>query len=152
VRASTPTDAGKLVVPDVGEQVALVSTLRQRARRALTQRIDNEQRALDNVRARPVLADPTREIDVRATDIRTLRSRAHRCASAAVNAAVNDLAHTLARVRALSPAATLERGYAVVQNTDGAVVRNAADVSEHESLGVRLATGRLTVDVTATET
>ena len=87
VRASTPTDAGKLVVPDVAEQVALVAALRQRAHRALLVRLDTEERALAALRARPVLADPMRDIDNRDAEIRALRLRAHRCLSSAVEAA-----------------------------------------------------------------
>jgi exodeoxyribonuclease VII large subunit len=151
VRASTPTDAGKRVVPDVGEQVALVAALRHRAHRAMHHRLDAEERALAAMRARPVLAEPIRDIDRRVDDVRALRTRAFRCASAAIEAAVADLAHTRARVRALSPAATLDRGYAVVQKEDGTVVRDAADVAVSESLGIRLAAGRLHVDVKANE-
>jgi exodeoxyribonuclease VII large subunit len=148
VRASTPTDAGKLVVPDVAEQVALVDALRQRAHRTLLSRLEHEQHALTTLRARPVLAQPLRDIDSRETDLRALRTRAHRCTVAALDAAAAEIAHTTLRVRALSPAATLDRGYAVVQRADGSVVRDAAEVQPRESLGVRLAAGRLSVDVT----
>jgi exodeoxyribonuclease VII large subunit len=151
VRASTPTDAGKIVVPDVAEQAALVTTLRQRARRALLVRVDTEQRALTALRARPVLADPLRDVNNRVAAIDALRVRAHRCMTAALDAAFADIAHTRAHVRALSPAATLDRGYAVVQRDDGSVVRDAADVQAHESLGVRLAAGRLRVEVTGAD-
>ena len=151
VRASTPTDAGKLVVPDVREQSVLVDGLRQRARRALIGRLDAEQHVLTTLRNRPVLADPTRDIDNRAEEIRTFRLRVHRCTSAAIDAATADLQHTTARVRALSPAATLDRGYAVVQQHDGAVVRTASDVQTKDVLSVRLSNGKLSVEVTAAE-
>jgi exodeoxyribonuclease VII large subunit len=147
VRASTPTDAGKLVVPDVAEQATLIGALRDRARRVLVGRIDAETQGIAALRARPVLAEPERDLDNRRDDVAALVARARRCADAAVTAAVADLAHTTARVRALSPAATLDRGYAVVQNADGAVVRDATTVDNGEALGVRLATGRLTVTV-----
>src|SRR4051794_23458051 len=121
-RASTPTDAGKLVVPDVGEEIARIAALRDRARRCLTNRVDRDTAALTALRTRPVLAEPTREIDRRADDVSALRQRAHRSTSARIDAALADLAHTRARVTALSPAATLQRGYAVVQRKDGQVV------------------------------
>jgi exodeoxyribonuclease VII large subunit len=92
-----------------------------------------------------------REIDRRADELAALVARAHRCAAATVDAAIADLAHTTARIRALSPAATLERGYAIVQRADGAVVREAAAVDVGEPLGVRLAAGRLSVTVTDRE-
>jgi exodeoxyribonuclease VII large subunit len=148
VRASTPTDAGKLVVPDVAEQATLIGALRDRARRVLIARIDAEAQGIAALRARPVLAEPERDLDRRGDEIAALVARAHRCASSAVAAAIADLEHTTARVRALSPAATLERGYAVVQRSDGAVVRDASGVDDDEALAVRLALGRLTVTVT----
>jgi exodeoxyribonuclease VII large subunit len=151
VRASTPTDAGKLVVPDVAEQLVLITGLRDRARRVLLARIDSEMQGLASVRARPVLAEPVREIDQRSDDLVALVARARRCAMATVDAAIADLAHTTARIRTLSPAATLERGYAIVQRPDGAVVREAAAVDPGESLGVRLAAGRLSVTVSDRE-
>ena len=57
------------------------------------------------------------------------------------------LAGARARVAALSPAATLERGYAVVQRADGALVRDPAEVADDERLQVRVAGGRLPVRV-----
>ena len=62
--------------------------------------------------------------------------------------AADDLGHVRARVGALSPAATLERGYAVVQRADGAVVRRPAQVAPGERLRLRLAEGELAADVT----
>src|SRR5260370_13753452 len=66
VRAATPTDAAKRVVPDVGEQVAIVTGLRDRARRCLAGRVDREASWLGNIRSRPVLSDPVREVERRA--------------------------------------------------------------------------------------
>jgi exodeoxyribonuclease VII large subunit len=149
VRASTPTDAAKLVVPDVGEQLALVTGLRDRTRRVLRQRIEGELRYLADLRGRPVLGDPGRDLDRRTTEVAALADRARRCATAALDAALADLTHATARVRALSPAATLDRGYAVVQDAAGAVVRDAAAVADGDPLAVRLGAGRLDVAVTA---
>jgi exodeoxyribonuclease VII large subunit len=64
-----------------------------------------------------------------------------------VEGAERDLEHARARVAALSPAATLERGYAVVQRADGALVRDPAEVGDDERLQVRVAGGRLPVRV-----
>jgi exodeoxyribonuclease VII large subunit len=64
-----------------------------------------------------------------------------------VEGAERDLEHARARVAALSPAATLDRGYAVVQRADGALVRDPAEVAEGELLRVRVSGGRLGVRV-----
>ncbi|ABW10304.1 exodeoxyribonuclease VII large subunit [Frankia sp. Mgl5] len=141
VRASTPTDAAKRVVPDVSEQSALVEALRSRARRVLAHRLDLERRRLADLRARPVLAAPLREIDRREQTVGALRSRSLRCLTHAVDVAERDLVHAAARMRALSPAATLERGYALIQNADGAVIRSPAEIEAGDPLTVRVAGG-----------
>lgn len=147
LRASTPTDAAKRVVPDVGEEQRLVAHLAERGRRTITARLEREQHLLDGLRARPVLADPLREVATRAGEVVALRDRSRRCLTARLDRAGDDLVHAHARVRALSPAATLQRGYAVVQRPDGHVVHRPDDVSVGDHLGVRLAEGALGVRV-----
>jgi exodeoxyribonuclease VII large subunit len=146
-RASTPTDAGKLVVPDVAEETQRISGLRERARRCIVARLDRDQQGLDGLRSRPVLASPTSDLDRRAADVAALGERARRVVTAAVESAGHDLAHLRARVVSLSPAATLERGYAVIQSADGSVVRDPAEVSVGDPLDARVAAGRFRVTV-----
>ncbi|MDQ1539355.1 MAG: exodeoxyribonuclease large subunit [Actinomycetota bacterium] len=147
VRASTPTDAGKLIVPDVAEEQRRISLLRDRAFRSVATRIDREHDALRGLMARPVLASPERDIDRRAKEIDDLRSRSRRSLTASLDRAADDVVHLLARVRALSPAATLERGYAIVQDADGLVLKSIADVDAGAGISVRMADGRLTATV-----
>jgi exodeoxyribonuclease VII large subunit len=145
VRASTPTDAARRVVPDVAEQLALVEQLRARARRALTGRLDRESAWLADMRSRPALSSPVREIDRREELVAALTERARRCFAAGLDRAADDVSHIRARLLALSPAATLSRGYAIVQREDGQVIRRAADVAARERLMVRFADDQLTV-------
>ncbi len=149
-RASTPTDAAKRIVPDVAEEQARIVRLRREAYRALAGRLEREHAGLAALRSRPSLAAPLAGIDRRESEINGLRDRARRCLTAALDRADDDLAHTLARVVSLSPDATLQRGYAVVQHPDGGVVREASETGVGEQLAVRLASGRLTVNVTTT--
>ena len=151
VRAATPTDAAKRVVPDVAEERARVDAMRDRLRRCVTAHLDREQRTLDGLRSRPVLADPAAVLRRHADEVTALRDRTRRCLRAALDAADADLRHTRARVVALSPAATLERGYAVVRRSDGAVVRSPDEVSGGELLDVRVAGGRFDVAVSPPE-
>ncbi len=147
VRAATPTDAAHRVVPEIGEQRRLVDGLRARARHVLTMRLDQQDRWLEGVRSRPVLAAPERLLHGRADDVSALRDRARRTLTHRVETAERDLEHARARVSALSPQATLERGYALVQRAGGALVRDPAEVGDDERLSVRLAGGRLPVRV-----
>jgi exodeoxyribonuclease VII large subunit len=145
LRASTPTDAAKRVVPDVAEQFALVTQLRDRARRSVRGWLEREHAWLDGVRSRPALADPVREIERQAEQVAGLAGRARQSVDARLTRAVDDITHTRARLLALSPAATLRRGYAIVQHEDASVVRAAAQVSPGERLTVRFADDQLTV-------
>ncbi len=145
VRCSTPTDAGKRVVPDVREEAQRISLLRDRTRRVMVATLDREQHRVDQLASRPVMASPQVLVSERRTAVESLQDRAKRCATALLDRAQQDITHTLARVVALSPQATLDRGYAVVQSSDGTVVRDAADVALGESLRVRVAKGELHV-------
>jgi exodeoxyribonuclease VII large subunit len=147
VRASTPTDAAKRVVPDVAEQLALIEQLRGRARRCLAGQLDRERAWLAAAVSRPVLADPVRELDRLEEKARALAERAQRAVSAQLDRTARDLEHTRARLLTLSPASTLRRGYAIVQRRDASVVRTAAQVEGGEPLTVRFAEDQLSVTV-----
>ena len=114
-RASTPTDAGKKVVPDLNEELALIAALQMRGQRTLTMRLERESDRIKSL------------FDRRIAFVHQIKL------------AAEDLQHLLARVRALSPQSTLERGYAVVQRSDGKALRNAKDVASGDSVRIRLA-------------
>ncbi|MDT0321000.1 exodeoxyribonuclease VII large subunit [Streptomyces millisiae] len=147
VRASTPTDAAKRVVPDVGEELARVRQLRERARRVLGSVLDREERGLAAARSRPSMAHPHRMVDGRQEELTALLERSRRTLRHLLDRAAGDLEHTRARVVALSPAATLRRGYAVLQRADGAAVRAADEVAAGERLRARVADGSFPVTV-----
>ncbi|MEN3305863.1 MAG: exodeoxyribonuclease large subunit [Micromonosporaceae bacterium] len=150
LRASTPTDAARRVVPDLSEEQQRIGQARQRLDRVIGALLDREQHRLDALRSRPVLARPEALLEARAVEIGQLRGRAGRCLGHRIDRAGAELEHTLARLRALSPAATLRRGYAIVQRAgDGAVLREAAQVDVGDALRVRLAAGELAATVTA---
>jgi exodeoxyribonuclease VII large subunit len=148
-RASTPTDAAKRVVPDVAEEMDRVAELRHTAYRAVQRLLEREATGLASFRQRPVLASPYSMIDGRQEALEELLRRSRWSLKHRLDRAADDLEHTLARVRALSPAATLERGYAIVLGPSGHAVRSAEEVAEGEALDVRLASGRLGATVTA---
>jgi exodeoxyribonuclease VII large subunit len=146
-RASTPTDAAKRIVPDLGEERQLIESARRRLDRAVTTLLDRETQRIQAWRSRPSLARPESLIEQRGADVTALRDRAARSLENRLRRADDELRHTLARLRALSPAATLERGYSIVQRADGHVVRAADDVKINDTLRVRLADGELRASV-----
>jgi exodeoxyribonuclease VII large subunit len=143
VRASTPTDAARRTVPDVAEQLELIGQLRARARRALTGKLDRETSWLTAMRSRPALASPQREIDRLHEQVFGLAERSRLAIASRIDRQRADITHIRARLVALSPAATLRRGYAVVQRADASVVMSASQVSAGEALTIRFADDQL---------
>jgi exodeoxyribonuclease VII large subunit len=152
VRASTPTDAAKLVVPDVAAEAYAVASARERLRSLLLGAVAREQAGLDGLRSRPALADPRTLVDRHHDELAVLRDRARRSLRHRLDRAGDDIAHQRARARALSPLATLQRGYAVLQDADGHVVSSVGGVRAGAAVTVRVADGRVHADVTSTST
>ncbi len=142
LRASTPTDAAKRVVPDVTEELGRIRQARVALERSIRLLVHRESESLANLRSRPSLAKPEGMIDVREADVERLRSRALRSTSAAVERDADAIHHLRERVRSLSPQKTLDRGYAVVQTADGHVVREPDDVGTGDVLRIRVAGGQ----------
>lgn len=147
VRASTPTDAGKRVVPDVQEERLRIGQARAALDRAVTTLIERERQGLASMRTRPVLSQPDGMILVREEDLDRWRSRAWSAVNTATLRAHDAVTQMRARVRALSPQQTLDRGYAVVQTNEGHVVTESDSVKTKQQLAVRLAAGELGVTV-----
>ncbi|WP_164737333.1 exodeoxyribonuclease VII large subunit [Georgenia sp. SYP-B2076] len=151
-RASTPTDAAKRIVPDVVEERRRLAQARQRMHLAITGRLRAEQRGLDQLRSRPVLASPHALVTVRAEEVDRLRTAARRAFAWRTERASAELRAAHAQLRALSPAATLARGYSVLRTDAGAVVRAATDVAAGQRLEALLSSGRLGVEVVSAST
>jgi exodeoxyribonuclease VII large subunit len=142
--ASTPTDAAKQIVPDLGEELRLVAELRQRSRDTIHRRLEREAELMAGLpeRMRATLhARLARERE----DAANQRDRMRRRLTALLDAARADLEHVRARVRTLSPQATLDRGYAVVRRADGTVVREPAEALG--ALRIRVARGEFDATV-----
>jgi len=141
LRASTPTDAAKKVVPDVSEQRALVQQLRSRARTRLTQRLAHDIAQLEQLRSRPVLRDPESLLTGRATEVWTLASRGRELLRRRLDAATTATAELRAALRALSPGATLARGYAIAHVGEGVIVRDAGQAPAGTEVVITVASG-----------
>jgi exodeoxyribonuclease VII large subunit len=153
LRCSTPTEAGRRLVPDIAEETARIAGMRDRARRALAGWVDREERLLSALRGRPVLAEPLRAVDARAVEVERLREAARACVERGLERRAHDLEHVRARLATLGPAATLARGYAIVQRVtdDGAgplpVLRSTDEVAPGDRLRIRVADGAVAATV-----
>lgn len=150
VRASTPTDAAKKVVPDALEEADRIGQARQRIGQAVLSMLASEQRHLDQYRSRPAMRNPLYGFEVRHSEIENLRLRCNRAIDQHLRAEERSIAADLARARAMSPRATLERGYAIVADTDFGGITSVREVTDGDALRVMLADGNLDVEVTGT--
>jgi exodeoxyribonuclease VII large subunit len=146
LRAATPTDAAKRVVPDAAAEQARVADLRGRSARALRSWVHREQRTLAQLRSRPVLALPMAALAARGEEIHRARATARRDVTRLIDAETRSVGHLSARLATLGPAATLARGYAVVQvvSESMTVLRSTADAPAGARLRIRVADGAVT--------
>ncbi|MFL6062946.1 MAG: exodeoxyribonuclease VII large subunit [Marmoricola sp.] len=151
LRASTPTDAAKRIVPDVAEETARVHQARDRLRRSVSSLVAREQQHLDSLRSRPSMADPRNDLVGRGEEVLALRSRGRRVLGHVLDRAADDLDHSLARVRALSPLATLRRGYAVLSDAEGELFSSVNDIATGSPVTIRVADGRISAEVTGVD-
>lgn len=148
VRAATPTDAAKRVVPDVANERAMAHQAVQRLRGAMLRLIDREVQTVHALRSRPVLANPLGPLTVQSDRLDELRRRCRRAALVRLREDATWVEHTLSRVRALSPRATLLRGYAILSDADRLTIDSTAAVETGQVLTAMLADGTLHAQVT----
>ena len=141
LRASTPTDAAKRVVPDFQEEQTKIKNLRDRADRKVNDLVVLEMTKIVNLIQRPVMKDPLLMVTSREEIVKGFRARSFMSMHSRLIRAYDEVAHIAARVRTLSPQATLDRGYSVVQKTNGAIVTDPATLAAGEEVRLRLAKG-----------
>jgi exodeoxyribonuclease VII large subunit len=135
---STPTDAAKRIVPDLAEEQRCIAELRRRGRDCVHRRLEREAELMAGLPERMRSAVHGRVLR-ESSETAQWRERIRRHSMQLISSAATDLDHLRARVATLSPQATLERGYAVVQRSDGAVVREPDEADGR--LRVRVARG-----------
>lgn len=151
LRASTPTDAAKRVVPDAATETANVAAAIDRVRYAVANRVETEQRRLDELRSRPVLRDPSASVSGHLERLEATRERLGRAIETLLREELLGVGNHLERIRALSPKATLQRGYAILSDAEGGTVDRVAATAKGAKLTARLADGQLGISVTKTE-
>ncbi|AEF35058.1 MULTISPECIES: exodeoxyribonuclease VII large subunit [Mycolicibacter] len=148
LRAATPTDAAKMIVPDASAEQALVDDLRRRSAQAVRNWVVREERVLAQLRSRPVLADPLRALTERAEEVGRALAAVRRDITRLIAVQTERVGHLSARLATLGPAATLARGYAVVQTVSGTdgppqVLRSVRSAPAGTRLRIRVADGAI---------
>ncbi len=145
LRASTPTDAAKRVVPDVVEELHKVAQLGQRAFLRVEGYVNAQLERLEQIRSRPSLANPYSFIDDKELELERLLQSARSQLDLVLNRESMLIGHLRQQVRSLSPQSTLDRGYSVVRDAQGHVIQDAAKIKSGQALTVRLAKGQIGV-------
>ncbi len=146
-RASTPTDAAKRVVPDIAEEVSNINKLRDRAFRALSARVEFESNFIAQLRSRPVMKDPGAFLNILNEELADLRDRSRRSFTASIEGERRELKAITAHLRSLSPQSTLDRGYSVIRNAQGEVIRDPQQLKSGDALLIKVAKGETSATV-----
>ncbi len=147
LRASTPTDAAKRVVPDVVEELAKVRQAQAWMTSRVTLRVNAELDRLESLRTRPALADPSWILDRRGEEVTRWMARSSDLLSVSIERAQSTVSELAAHLRGLSPQRTLDRGYAIAQLPDGTALRDPAEAPPGTPLHLTVAAGALTTTV-----
>ena len=140
-RASTPTDAARLIVPDARQELENIERLRSGARRCAERVVVRARERLESLAARPALRSPDYWVVSRRDALARLRGVLDGAPQRALAVRAERSEQLVARLRAVAPQATLERGYAIVIDDRGAAVRDAATLEAGEHVDLRLARG-----------
>jgi exodeoxyribonuclease VII large subunit len=127
----------------MNEELTKISNLRDRADRRINDLVVLEMTKIAGLMQRPVMREPMIMVTSREEIIKGIRIRGWRSMDSAISHAKSEIKQITARVRTLSPQATLDRGYSVVQKSDGRVVRKASEIKSGEKLRLRLAQGEV---------
>jgi exodeoxyribonuclease VII large subunit len=146
-RASTPTDAAKRVVPDIAEEINAIQKLRDRAFRSLFARVEKESDFIAQLRSRSVMKDPGAFLIILSDELSDLRQRSTRSFTATIDAERKELKAITAHLRSLSPQSTLDRGYSVVRNAKGDVIRDPKQLKSGDAIAIKVAKGETSATV-----
>lgn len=147
LRASTPTDAAKRVVPDVAEELSNVLQARARIGTRMTGMIANEIGRIEQLRTRPVLAASSWIVTERSEELTRWMARGAELIDRTLERATVSVFDLSSRLRTLSPQGTLDRGYAIALLPDGGVLRRVADAKPGSALLLTLSDGSVTTTV-----
>ncbi|WP_022886705.1 exodeoxyribonuclease VII large subunit [Glaciibacter superstes] len=151
LRASTPTDAAKRVVPDVSDELNRVQQARARLSTRLTGILATEVDRLTQLRSRPVLSGSSWIVDTRAEELTRYVSRGAELTGRLLERAGTVVVDLRSQLRALSPQGTLDRGYAIAQLPDGHVLREPDQAPAGTELVITLARGTVNAASTAAQ-
>ena len=140
-RASTPTDAARRIVPDVLQELADLRNARSKLQTLIVGNLARLEQQLALTKNRPALASPATLIDQRLKDNSGIRNAIFMQIANRLKLESAQLTGVSTTLRALSPQGTLERGFSIVRNAAGEILRSTISVSKDDEINIRFADG-----------
>ena len=144
LRASTPTDAAKRVVPDIVEERQKLKDLLARVRYRLQVKIDTEQALIESLRSRPIIANPYGFIDLARENMIERVALMRERIRVRLDRAETEISTLHSQAKALSPQLTLKRGYSLVRDEAG------KPIGDKTKVGQKLSIRSHKIEITAT--
>ena len=146
-RASTPTDAARRIVPDLAQELDGLARAREGMRSAIQRRLAQERYNLDLLVSRPIFLAPAATLEPHRTFIDSALTSLRTQVERRLSSERQSILQASATLQALSPQATLERGYSMLRLPSGELVRDASQVPKGTLVEGILAQGRLVAQV-----
>ena len=150
-RASTPSNAAELAVPDQDELRQALDHFQARLDKAMERTLQRRRDQLGRLQASPFLQSPLRAIQEKRLQLELQQQRLIRSAEQKVQASRHELVRLATSLDALSPFRVLARGYSMTQKKDGTVVSTIQQVTAEDTLQVRVSDGTITCTATGKE-
>ena len=141
-RASTPSNAAEIAVPDWHEMQDILDGYDIRANQAIRKKLAQLTERLNSVKNKRVMSDPTAHIDNRRIELDHMRDRLLSAQERGLMARKVRFGKLAASLDAMSPLRVLARGYTVATSASGAAVKSAGELAEGDRIDVRFADGK----------
>ena len=140
-RASTPSNAAEIAVPDWHEMQDALQNYEIRSRQAMEKMLKSLAQRLDALKSKRVLTDPGVYLDNRRMDLDRARDRLLAASERQLAAKRQSFVKLGAALDAMSPLRVLSRGYTVSSNADGTILKSVKDLQPGQELSVRFLDG-----------
>ena len=140
-RASTPSNAAEIAVPDASEQRQLLASASIRSAQAMDKRLRQIRSEIDNLRSRRVLRDAGAYLDDRRIELDHLRDKLGAVMESELGRKKHEQVRLAAALDAMSPLRVLTRGYAVASDENGVILTSTSMIRKGSRLRLRLSDG-----------
>lgn len=140
-RASTPSNAAEIAVPDRNEITDELAGLEIRSSLAMHKKLNELRKHLDSISDKRIMRDPMAQIDDRRIALDHIRERLTSAQEQQINAKKQQYIKLASSLDAMSPLHVLSRGYSYVMDMDGVPVKSIKEIKTGDRIELILADG-----------